>query len=184
MATPKDVTSYNTKVGVTQEGDQIFIKSGGTLQVLGKDCTPTATGVPVDGIAMSGVKYVDVTVTAAALDAASQTGTALVIAGVTGDQYKIREVILHGGGTNFGAGGDHTIILTDGTTTWTSIANADIESAPSASLRWGDTKVPFLTDKSNVASASGSDIVFKYGTGSAAHTTGSISFTVCLEKVA
>jgi hypothetical protein len=135
----------------------------------------------VDAVTMSPLKWVDVTVTAALLDAA---GTVPVIAGVTGDQYKIRDVRLVGGGTSFGAGGDRLIDLTDGTTVWTQIANADIESAPTATLPWGDAKVPFLTGTSDTASASNAAIRFQYSGGTTDHTTGSIKFSVCLEKVA
>lgn len=135
----------------------------------------------VDGVAMSNIKWVTATVTAAALDSA---GNVPVIAGVTGDQYKIREIILIGGGTNFGSGGNRTIVLTDGTTTWTTIANADIETAPSASLRWGDTKVPFATGTIDTASASNAAIRFQYAGGTTDHSTGSIKFAVCIEKVA
>ncbi len=126
----------------------------------------------------------DVTVTAALLDAASQTGTVTVIAGNGVDQFKIRDVRIVGGGTNFGGGGDRTIDLTDGSTIWTTIANADIESAPTATLTWGNAKVPFLTGTSDTASVAGSTIRFQYGTGSTQHTTGSIKFSVLIEKVA
>jgi hypothetical protein len=99
------------------------------------------TGFQADSVTMSQLKWVDVTVAATDLDSA---GTKNVIAGVAGDQYKIRNIILVGGGTSFGAGGDRLISLTDGTTVWTTIANADIESAPSASLMWGNAKSTFL----------------------------------------
>lgn len=136
----------------------------------------------VDAITMSPVKWVDITATAAALDAA---GTVPVITGVAGDQYKVREIILVGGGTNFDAGGDRLIDLTDGTTVWTTIANADIEAAPAASLRWGDAKVPLLTGTSNTASVAGQAIRFVYSGGTTDHGgVGSITFSVCLEKVA
>ncbi len=136
----------------------------------------------VDAVTMSPQKWVDVTVTAALLDSA---GTVNVIAGVAGDQYKIRNIRLVGGGTNFGAGGDRLISLTDGTTVWTTIANADIESAPAATLEWGNTKVPFLTGTSDTASASNAAIRFQYSGGTTDHSgTGSIKFSVCIEKVA
>ena len=139
-------------------------------------------GMKSDGVAISPIKWVDVTVTAALLDAA---GNVEVIAGVAGDQYKVRDVILVGGGTNYAAGGDRLISLTDGTTTWTTIANADIETAPAASLRLGDVKVPFLTGTSDTASASAAAIRFQYSGGTTDHSaTGSINFAVCLEKVA
>ena len=134
-----------------------------------------------DAVTLSQLKWVDVTVTAALLDSA---GTVNVIAGVTGDQYKIRDVRLVGGGTNFGAGGNRLIDLTDGTTVWTQIANADIESAPTATLTWGNAKVPFLTGTSDTASASGQAIRFVYSGGTTDHSTGSIKFSVLLEKVA
>lgn len=136
----------------------------------------------VDGINMSPQKWVDIAVTAAALDAAGQ---ATVITGVAGDQYKIREVRLVGGGTNFGAPGDRLISLTDGTTVWTTIANADIEAAPATTLHWGDAKVPYLTGTSNTASVAGQNIRFAYSGGTTDHGgVGSITFSVCLEKVA
>lgn len=139
-------------------------------------------GLRADNVVVSSLKWVDVVATAALLDAA---GTVPVIAGVAGDQYKVRDVILVGGGTNFGAGGDRLISLTDGTTTWTTIANADIEAAPAASLRLGDVKVPFLTGTSNTASVAGEAIRFVYSGGTTDHGgTGSITFSVCLEKVA
>lgn len=142
----------------------------------------TASKHLIDGVQMSTVKWVDVTVTAALLDGA---GTVPVIAGVTGDQYKIRHIRLVGGGTNFAAGGDRLISLTDGTTVWTTIANADIESAPAATLDWGNAKVPFLTGTSDTASASNAAIRFQYSGGTTDHSgTGSIKFSVCLEKVA
>lgn len=142
-----------------------------------------------DLVAGSSLFYFDVTVTAAALDAGTRTGKVYVVQpsvvpGLAGAQYKVRDIILVGGGTSFGAGGDCTLSLLDGTTTWTTIANADLESAPSASLPWGNTKVPMLTSTSNTASAAGASIYFQYASGTTAHTTGSIVFTVCLEKVA
>lgn len=134
-----------------------------------------------DGITLSNQKWVDVTVTAALLDAA---GTAPVIVGAAGDSYKIRGIRLVGGGTNFGAGGNRLISLTDGTTVWTTIANADIEAAPAATLHWGDAKVPYLTGTSDTASAAGQNIRFAYSGGTTDHSTGSIKFSVLLEKVA
>ena len=137
------------------------------------------TSIVVDGVTTTPLKWVDVTVTAAILDGA---GAVAVIAGVAGDLYKIREVILVGGGTNFGGAGDRLIDLTDGTTVWTTIANADIETAPAASLRWGNAKVPFLTGTSDTKSVTAEDIRFEYSGGASDHTTGSIVFSVLLEK--
>ena len=90
-----------------------------------------------------------------------------------------------GGGTNFGAGGDRLIDLTDGTTVWTQIANADIETAPTVTLDWGNAKVPYLTGTSDTASVSNAAIRFQYSGGASDHGgTGSIKFSVQIEKVA
>jgi hypothetical protein len=152
-----------------------------TGDVTGSLAAPQA-GITVDGIAVGAFLWKTKNVTAALLDSA---GSVTVIAGVSGDQYKIRDIRLVGGGTNFAAGGNRLIDLTDGTTVYTTIANADIEAAPATTLTWGNAKVPFLTDKSNIATASGADLVFKYSGGTTDHSgTGSIIFDVLLEKVA
>ena len=128
------------------------------------------------------LKYQEVVCTAALLDSA---GKITVAAAETGKQYKVRDIILVGGGTNFAAGGDRLLDLTDGTTVYTTIANADLETAPSASLPWGNAKVPMLTSKSAVATAAGARLYFAYSGGTTDHSaTGSITFTVCLERVA
>jgi hypothetical protein len=167
--------SYGPKVYKDNNGDRINVATGGVLN--------TAQGTRQSGgVVMSDLKWVDVTVTAAALDSA---GSATVIAASTSDQYQVRNVRLVGGGTNFASGGDRLISLTDGTTTYTTVANADIESAPSATLDWGNTKVPFLTGVSDTATAAGAALVFKYSGGTTDHSgTGSIKFSVCVEKVA
>ena len=102
---------------------------------------------------------------------------------VSTEKYKIRDIILVGGGTSFGGGGNCLLDLTDGTTVWTQIANADLESAPTASLPWGNTKVPMLTGTSFTSSAAGAQIYFQYSTAGTAHGTGSITFSVGLERV-
>ena len=168
-------------------GNTEFVMAAGTQTIAGAKTFSTSPDAPVggykaDGVTLSQLKWVDVTVTAALLDSA---GTVPVIAGVTGDQYKIRNVRLVGGGTNFDAAGDRLISLTDGTTVWTTIANTDIEAAPAATLDWGNAKVPFLTGTSDTASASNAAIRFEYSGGTTDHSaTGSIKFSVCLEKVA
>lgn len=151
------------------------------LRIVTTTTLNAGTSIQQDGVTLSAVKWVDVTVTAALLDGG---GSVNVIAGVSGDTYKIRNIRLVGGGTNFAAGGNRNISLTDGTTTWTTIANADIEAAPTATLAWGDTKVPFLTGTSDTASVSGQAIRFAYSGGTTDHSgTGSIKFSVQIEKV-
>ncbi len=162
-----------------------FVMTEGTATINGAKTFGTAPDAPVggykaDGVTMGQLAWYDITVAASVLDSA---GTQDVIAGVAGDQYKIRDIVLVGGGTNYGAGGDRLIDLTDGTTVWTTIANADIETAPSASLKWGNAKVPLLTGTSDTKSVAGQAIRFVYSGGGTDHSvTGSIVFAVLLEK--
>jgi hypothetical protein len=168
--------SYQPKVYMKQGGAEMVVKNGGKITV------EPGGAIEYDGFPVGALFWKDVTVTAALLDSA---GSVQVVDGQSGDQFKVRDIRLVGGGTNFAAGGDRNISLTDGTTIWTTIANADIEAAPSATLAWGNTKVPFLTNKSDVASVAGEDIRFAYSGGTTDHSaTGSIKFSVCLEKVA
>lgn len=169
-----DYADYNQNCGVSQSGD-IFAKSGGIID------RKAVNQQRVNDVSMSDLKWIDVAVTAALLDGG---GSVALVTGAAADQYKVREIILVGGGTNFGAGGNRTIVLTDGTTVYTTIANADIEAAPAASLKWGDTKVPFATGTSNAATVAGSTPRFQYAGGTTDHSTGSINFSVCLQKVA
>jgi len=131
--------------------------------------------------AVSLLKWVDVTCAATALDAA---GSVIVQAGELGKQYKVRDIRMTGGGTNFGSGGNRLLDLTDGTTVYTQIANADLESAVTATLPWGNAKVPFLTSVSDTKTAEGANLVFKYSGGTTDHTTGSIKFSVLVEEFA
>lgn len=176
-ATPTELNKLaGVTAGTTTASKALVVDANKNVDTL----SITTGGRKSSGVAMSDLIWKDVTVTAALLDAA---GSVTVMAAGTTDQYKIRNVRLVGGGTNFAAGGDRLISLTDDTTTWTTIANADIESAPAATLDWGNTKVPFLTSTSDTKSAANTAIVFKYSGGTTDHSaTGSIKFSVCLEK--
>jgi hypothetical protein len=163
----------NTKI--VRSKDMLTVKSGGVINL------EEGGLIKRNGVTMSNLVWVDVTVTAAILDGGGQVN---VMPSSTSDSYKVRNIRLVGGGTNFGAGGNRLMDLTDGTTVYTTIANADLEAAPAATLDWGNAKVPFLTNKSDVASVAGSAIGFKYSGGTTDHTTGSIKMSGCLEKVA
>lgn len=136
----------------------------------------------VDGKAISPMIAVTVTVTAAALDAG---GNIVVFAAGAGDQVKVEDVKLIGGGTNYGAGGDRTIVLTDGTTTYTTVANGDIEAAPATTNAWGSAIVPFSAGTADVSTVAGTNLRFQYAGGTTDHGgVGSIKFRVLLTKVA
>lgn len=123
--------------------------------------------------------YKDITAAASTLDGALEV---VVQAGSAGKQYKVRDITLVGGGTNFGGGGNRLLDLTDGTTVYTQIANADLETAPTVSLPYGNAKVPMLTGKTNVKTVEEADLVFKYSGGTTDHTTGSIVFSLLIEE--
>ena len=127
------------------------------------------------------IRYNGVIDTAAALD---EGGNAVVQEAQAGERYRVREIFLVGGGTNFAAGGNRTIVLTDGTTVYTTIANADIEAAPANSLRWCDAKVPCPTSVVSTATVAGASLRFEYAGGTTDHSTGSISFIVGVSKIA
>jgi hypothetical protein len=159
---------------------QNYMKQGGSEWVVAGELVH-------QGQYVNPLVWVDVTGTAAVLDASTGTGKVNVLTpALATEQYKVRGIRLVGGGTNFGAGGDRALSLTDGTTVYTTIANGDLETAPTATLDWGNAKVPFLTGTSDTATAAGAQIYFQYsgGTPATPHTTGSIKFSVCLEKVA
>ena len=128
------------------------------------------------------IEIVEATLDATTLDSA---GTETIKAVGTDEQYKVREIFLTGAGTNFGSGGDRTIVIQDssGTSKYTVIPNATIESL--AAGRWGDTAVPYPASSAdmNTATVKGEDLVAKYTGGTTDHTTGSLTVILTLEKV-
>lgn len=121
---------------------------------------------------------VDVTVTAADLNA----GDKIVINSSGMEQYYIRNITL-AGGTDFDALGDKSIIITDGTTEWTEVADTDLISLSPAS--WGSTIVPYPVDPSDIvqSSVAGIDIVVRYGSsGTVDYTSGNVVILVIYER--
>jgi hypothetical protein len=98
---------------------------------------------------------------------------------------KIRHLILSGGGTNFDAGGDRTLRLTDGTTTWTVVPAATLKSL--AAARWGDTGCPFPGTAAHLTAASAaglSNLVYlQYTGGTTDYTAGAGTLLVTYEIV-
>jgi len=116
-------------------------------------------------------------------DVASAASKTLLDAVDSGEQWKVRELFLSGSGTNFsGGGGDRLLDITDGTTIWTSIPAATLQSL--AAARWGDTGVPFPATAAHLttASAAKTDIVAKYSGGSADYTAGSCTIILTAER--
>lgn len=167
---PKGITSANSGEVYVADG-----ASSGTWTDVG---AAVATNSEGDGF----VRWTEATITAADLDSA---GTSTIIDSSGSEQYKIREIILSGAGTNYGSGGNRTIDITDGTTSWSIIPNATIESL--AAGRWGDTAVAWPASASdiNTASVAGTDIYATYAGGTTDHSgTGSLTLLVAYERTA
>lgn len=139
--------------------------------------TGDSTGKPVIG------NVVAYQTTVAFGDVASAASKALITA-KSGEQWKIREIVLSGAGTNFDAGGDRLLSITDGTTTWSVIPVATLKSL--AVARWGDAGVPFPATATHLTTASvaGTNISAKYSGGATDYTAGSLTVTITAERVA
>jgi hypothetical protein len=100
-------------------------------------------------------------------------------------QIKIRHLILSGGGTNFDAGGDRTLRLSDGTSHWTVIPAATLKSL--AAARWGDTGCPFPGTAAHLTAASAAglsnSVYLQYTGGATDYTAGAGTLIVTYEIV-
>lgn len=126
------------------------------------------------------VKMFDVTVTAAQL---ASGGTVELVPSTGTENYRIRELFINSGGTNFsGGGGDRLLSISDGTTTYSVVPSATLQSLVNA--RWGSTEVPFPAAAAiNTASTDGDSIVALYSGGSNDFATGSIVISGIVERI-
>lgn len=125
--------------------------------------------------AMDAVIVKDVTVTAAAL---SSGGLVQLIDASTGQQFQITDIFLNGGGTNFsGGGGDRLLSVGDGTTVYTIVPAATLQSL--ANDRWGTTAVPYpVGNPVSKLTAAGQDLNAFYSGGTADYAAGSLVLTI------
>ena len=123
----------------------------------------------------------DVTVTAAALATA---GTVTLQASSGTKQYKIRELFLNSGGTNFsGGGGDRLATISDGTTSYSVIPAANLQALTNE--RWGTTAVPYPAAAAiNTSTAAGVAVTIAYSGGAADYAAGSMVISGIAERVA
>lgn len=124
---------------------------------------------------------VDVTVGQAALAA----GGSVTLRASSGTiQYKIRNIFVNSGGTNFsGGGGDRLLSITDNTTVYSLVPAASLQTL--ANTTWGSTGVPFPASAAiNTSTVAGQAIVAKYSGGTADYTAGSVVISLVLERVA
>lgn len=123
----------------------------------------------------------DVTVGQAAIAAGAEV---VLVASSGAKQYKIRNLQLNSGGTNFsGGGGDRLGQVTDGSTVYSVIPAATMQSLVNA--QWGVTALPNPVSAAlNTSTTAGASLVFKYSGGATDYTAGSLVITGIAERVA
>lgn len=123
----------------------------------------------------------NITVGQAALAAA---GSVILIDSSASKQYKIRNLQLNSGGTNFsGGGGDRLGQVTDGTTVYSVIPAATLQTLVNA--QWGATALPNPASAAiNTSTVAGADLVFKYSGGTTDYTAGSLVISGMVERIA
>lgn len=122
----------------------------------------------------------DVTVTAAAL---ASGGSVILQASSGSKQYRLREMFLNRGGINFsGGGGDRDSIVTDGVSTFSSLAAATMQTLPN--VRWGEPAFPFSGSLAvNQSTDPGADLVVQYSGGTTDYTTGSMVISGTISRI-
>ena len=143
--------------------EKIFLRVGGGV------------GAPIIG----DIAVFQTTVGQAALASA---GTVILLDAAKGEQWRVRELVLSGAGTNF-SGGDRLLSVSDGASTWTVVPAATLQAL--AAARWGDTGVPFPATAAHLTASStaGVDIVAQYSGGATDHSAGSLTLVVMAERM-
>lgn len=152
--------------------------AGGVSQFFTLTITSSAiTLVPMVGNIFS----FDVTVPQASLASA---GSVTLVASSGTQQYKVRNLQLNSGGTNFSGGsGNRLGQVTDGTTVYSVIPAATLQTLVNA--QWGVTALPNPASAAiNTSTAAGASLVFKYSGGTTDYTAGSLVITGVVERVA
>lgn len=164
--------------------DMILIHYGNLTGMFVPIITGAGTGtiITLQPLVQNNLYYVDVTVGFAALASA---GSVIMINSVALQQYRVRNLILNRGGTNFsGGGGDRLGQVTDGTTVYTVIPAANMQTL--TNNLWGvSTPLPFPASAAvNTPTVAGADLVFKYSGGATDYTAGSLVITALVERIA
>lgn len=122
----------------------------------------------------------DVTVTAAALAAA---GTVTLISSSGSKQYMLRELFLNTGTDFTGGGGDRLATISDGTTDYTVIPAASLQSL--ANDRWGGSNIPYPASAAiSTATAAGANLTIAYSGGASDYASGSVVISGIAERIA
>lgn len=99
-------------------------------------------------------------------------------------QYRVRSLQVNRGGTNFsGGGGDRLAEITDGTTSYSIIPAASLQTL--ANTQWGVAGLPNPASAAiNTETAVGANLSIRYSGGTADYTTGTFTVSGVLEKTA
>ncbi len=98
-------------------------------------------------------------------------------------QYRVISLSINSGGTNFsGGGGDRLGQITDGTTVYSVIPAASLQTL--ANAVWGSTALPLpASAPMNTLTGVAADLEFQYSGGAADYTAGSIVISGVLQKI-
>lgn len=130
---------------------------------------------------MSNLIYFDVTVTQANLATA---GTKTLYASSGSKQYKVRELFVNSGGTNFsGGGGDRLMAVSDGTTVYSVVPAASLQTL--VNTRWGVAGLPYPASAAiDTSTVAGQGLRALYSGGTTDYTAGSVVVSGLVQRVA
>lgn len=178
---------------ITAGGSSLFLQSANNLS----DVASAPTAVTNLGFTQAAGKYLyssltspdqsidlvsfDTTVGQADLAAG---GAVALVTSSGAKQYKLRVLQLNSGGTNFsGGGGDRLGQVTDGTTVYSVIPAATMQSLVNA--QWGVTALPNPAAAAiNTSTAAGANLSFKYSGGTTDYTAGSLVISGIVQRIA
>lgn len=152
-----------------------FAAAGGAFWANGDG----VSGNPTIDVAL---QVFEVTVGQAAL---ASGGEVILLDAAASETWKVLDIVLSADGTNFDAGGDRDLDITDGTSIWSVVPAVTLKAL--AVSRWGvDAGMPNPATASHLfaASASGTDIVAKYSGGATDYTAGSLTLRVTAYRTA
>jgi hypothetical protein len=166
--------SLGLVIGTNVFTQRTFAAAGGAFWADGDG----VAGNPTIDVAL---QVFEVTVGQAAL---ASGGEVILLDALAGETWKVLDIVLSADGTNFDAGGDRDLDITDGTTIWSVVPAATLKAL--AVSRWGDAGMPNPATASHLfaASVSGTDIVAKYSGGATDYTAGSLTLRVTAYRTA
>lgn len=156
--------------------------TAGTVTDSGVVANTVLFGTIVNPDASPDLVSFDVTVGQAALAAG---GSVALVTSSGSKQYRIRVLQLNSGGTNFsGGGGDRLGQVTDGTTVYSVIPAANMQSLVNAG--WGiNTVLPYpATAAIFTPTAAGANLRFQYSGGTTDYSAGSLRISGIAERIA